>query len=67
MVFGGDFVLRTEFHLNLSKRVELEMYLRPVIKYDSHGVDFHETLVARQNSVKNFFADIKQMGTQVCY
>jgi len=32
MVFGGDFVLRTEFHLNLSKRVELETYLRPLMK-----------------------------------
>jgi hypothetical protein len=49
MVFGGYFLLRTEFHINLSKRVQLEMYLRPLIKYDSHGVDFHETNFARQS------------------
>jgi hypothetical protein len=48
MVFGGGFVLRTEFHLNLSKRVQLEIYLRPLIKCDSYGVDFRETHVFLQ-------------------
>jgi hypothetical protein len=49
VLFGGDFLLRTKFHFSLSKRVQLEIYLRPLINYDSHGVDFHETNIARQS------------------
>lgn len=48
-MFGGDVLLRTEFHLNLSKRIQLEIYLRLLMKYDSQGFDFHETHVARQS------------------
>jgi len=49
MLFGGDFLLCTKFHLYLSKRVQLEIYFRHLIKYDSHGVDFHEINVARKS------------------
>jgi hypothetical protein len=67
MVFSEDFLLRTEFHLNLSKRVQLEIYLRPVTKHDSHGVDFHETHVPRQRLQRTSVQISEKMGTQICY